>query len=104
MNEILISFAIPSAVTGFFFWLLKGYLDKKDAILQEREKTREKSQLYLINTVNASLALGEATARAVQRIPDAKCNGDMHEALDYAKRVKNEQKDFINEQAIKKMY
>mgnify|MGYP000727273512 CR=1 FL=1 len=27
-----------------------------------------------------SLALGEATAKAVQRIPDAKCNGDMHAA------------------------
>lgn len=53
--------------------------------------------------VNASLALGEATARAVQRIPDAHCNGDMHAALDYAQNVKHEQKDFLNEQALKQI-
>ena len=51
----------------------------------------------------ASLALGEATARAVQRIPDAHCNGDMHAALDYAQKVKHEQKDFLNEQALKQI-
>ena len=51
----------------------------------------------------SSLALGEATARAVQRIPDAHCNGDMHAALDYAQKVKHEQKDFLNEQALKQI-
>ena len=49
------------------------------------------------------LRLGEATARAVQRIPDAHCNGDMHAALDYAQKVKHEQKDFLNEQALKQI-
>lgn len=56
---------------------------------------------YLIKSVGAAIALGEATARAVQRIPDAKCNGDMHAALEYAEKVKHEQKDFVNEQFVK---
>ena len=42
----------------------------------------------------------KATAEAVARIPDANCNGDMHAALDYAKKVKHEQKDFMNRQAV----
>lgn len=33
-------------------------------------------------------------------IPDAHCNGDMHAALDYAKKIKHEQKDFLQEQAV----
>ena len=50
------------------------------------------------------IALGEATARAVQRIPDAHCNGDMHAALDYAAKVKHEQKDFLTRQGIESIY
>lgn len=37
---------------------------------------------------------------AVQQIPDAHCNGDMHAALDYAQQVKHEKKDFLNGQAL----
>ena len=44
--------------------------------------------------------IGEATARAVQRIPDAHCNGDMHAALDYAAKIKHVQKDFLTSQGI----
>ena len=51
--------------------------------------------------VNAAIALGEATARAVQRIPDAHCNGDMHAALDYAAKNQNtRRKDFLTSQGI----
>lgn len=32
---------------------------------------------------------------------DGKGNGDMHAALDYAQKVKHEQKNFLNEQALK---
>ena len=48
--------------------------------------------------------LGEATARAVQRIPDANCNGDMHQALDYVANVQRKQKDFLMELGIHSIY
>ena len=48
-----------------------------------------------------SRGLGDVYKRQVQRIPDAHCNGDMHAALDYAQKVKHEQKNFLNEQALK---
>lgn len=77
---------------------------KRQKEQDEREQAREKGELCIINCINASLALGEATAKAVQRIPDAKCNGDMHAALDYAQKVKHEQKDFLNSQALHQLY
>ncbi len=110
--QIILTMSIPSAFTGFLFWALEHKIqkresEKEDARKEEREKAekrekdRELFEIYLMKTVQASMALGEATAAAVARIPDAKCNGDMHEALEYAKKVKHEQKDFLNEQAIR---
>ena len=58
----------------------------------------------MIKGTSAAIALGEATARAVQRIPDAHCNGDMHAALEYATKVKHEQKDFLTKQGIHALY
>ena len=46
----------------------------------------------------------ERRAVAVQRIPDAHCNGDMHAALEYARKVKHAQKDFLTEQGVKAIY
>lgn len=104
--QILLVFGVPTACTGLFIWLLKRSIDKKDeqrAIEQaekerkaeERERNREKLDMVLLQSTTAAIALGEATAKAVQRIPDAHCNGDMHAALDYAARVKHDQKDFL---------
>lgn len=66
----------------------------------EREKAREKIMVQLINSSNAAIALGEATARAVQRIPDAHCNGDMRTALDYAAKIKHNMRDELTQQGV----
>lgn len=55
----------------------------------EQRKDQEDLIVLLIQGNWAAIALGEATARAVQRIPDAHCNGDMKEALKYATDVKH---------------
>lgn len=115
LATICITMGVPSAITGFCFWILERRIQQREEAekkererrqkeLDERERAREKSELYIIKSVQAAIALGEATARAVQRIPDAHCNGDMHAALDYAKKVKHEQKDFLSEQALKNLY
>lgn len=98
---------IPSALTSY---LLKCYEKRVDKREEKREREREKKeknmekyQLLILENVNAAIALGEATARAVQRIPDAKCNGDMHAALEYAQKVKHEQKDFLRQQAVENL-
>ena len=64
------------------------------------EKAREEFETHLYESSLAAIAPGEATARAVQRIPDAHCNGDMHAALDYAAEVKHKQRDFVAKRGI----
>ena len=66
---------VPTAVTGLFFWLLKRRIDKREDERAEIERARKELDVALIKGVNAAIALGEATAKAVQRIPDAHCNG-----------------------------
>lgn len=108
---LCVAFGIPAACTGLFVWLLKRSIDKRDrqreAVhaererkAEERERNREKLDIVLLQSTTAAIALGEATAKAVQRIPDAHCNGDMHAALDYAAKVKHQQKDFLTNLGI----
>lgn len=72
--------------------------DRKRA--EELEQAREAMMLHMLHMSGASMALGEAVARAVQRIPDAHCNGEMTKALDYAVKVKHEQKEFLESQGV----
>lgn len=102
--ELVIAMSIPSALTGFCFWMLERKLDKQQKERDKKEAARRQNEIIIIESVNAAIALGEATARAVQRIPDAHCNGDMHSALDYATSIKHKHKDFITEQGIEALY
>ena len=113
MNELFIA-AIPSAITGFCFWYLERKIVQREEAdaedrkrrqkeRDEREQRREQFEFHVLQSVNASVALSEATAKAMQRIPDARCNGDMHEALEYATKVKREQRDFMTRQGIKQV-
>lgn len=111
IGALVVLLGIPTAATGFCFWMLEHRIQKREkkreqqeaaarAKAEKREHAREELQLLAIQSTNAAIALAEATAKAVQRIPDAKCNGDMHAALDYAAKVKHEQKDFLTKQGI----
>lgn len=130
VGEIAAICGIPSALTvaivGFFVWLLQRSIVKRETARKEEEAKREKARAAeeakleaervkqensrkafeknLLATSNAALALGEATARAVQRIPDAHCNGDMHTALNYAAKIKHEQRDFLAAQGIDNIF
>lgn len=95
---------IPSAITGFCFWALQKRITKRDAAHDAREAAREKNETLIIKGMGAAIALAEATAKAVQRIPDAHCNGDMHSALEYAQKVKHEHKEFMAEQSVHALY
>ena len=79
-------------------------MEKRDLEREEREKNTEKLMLFIMQTGRATNVLAEATARAVQRIPDAHCNGDMTHALEEAARIQNEEKDFIMDQGIKHIF
>ena len=101
---ITVTFGIPTAFTGFCVWQLKRKIEKREKEQEAREAAREENENFLVKGTSAAIALAEATARAVQRIPDAHCNGDMHAALDYANSVKREHKDFLTKQGIHALY
>ena len=59
-----------------------------------------------IPTAITSLGLWLLQRRISKReaVQDARDNGDMHAALEYARKVKHAQKDFLTEQGVKAIY
>lgn len=101
---LVATMGIPSGITAFCFWLLERKMEKREKMREEKEKIRERQEFLMVKSVGAALSLGEATAEAVARIPDANCNGDMHKALEYARKIKHEQKDFLTQQGIEAIF
>ncbi|MBO5968586.1 MAG: serine/threonine protein kinase [Clostridia bacterium] len=106
---------LPSAVTGFCFWLIQQKIQKESKKREaeeaerarkekKREELREQQELFLVKGISAAISLGKATARAVGRIPDAHCNGDMKAALEYADKVTHEQREFLAKQGIIQLF
>lgn len=104
MWSYLLAWGIPTAITGFLVWWLKRHIDKRDNKAEEREKNTERLMLMLMQTSRATNVLAEATAKAVQRIPDAHCNGDMTEALARAASIQKEEQQFLLDQGIKHIF
>ena len=102
--NILIATGVPSALMGLLVWFLKRYIDKHEKRRLIREQNTEQLMLLIMQTSRATNVLAEATARAVQRIPDAHCNGDMTAALEEAAKIQQEEKDFLLDQGIKHIF
>ena len=102
--EFILAMGIPTAITGLLVWWLKRHIDKRDKKAEEREKNTEQLMLIIMKNSRATNILAEATAKAVQRIPDAKCNGDMTAALELAAKIQKEEKDFMFDQGIKHIF
>lgn len=98
LQALLIAMSVPSAVTGLCFFWIEQKIKKNQAKLEEKEKMREKNEILIIKSNMAAIALGEATATALK---NGHCNGEAEAALEYARKVKHEQKDFLIEQGIK---
>ena len=101
LSTLLVVLGVPTAITGFFFWLLKRHIDEKEKEREEREQARKQNELLLVQGVFASIGLGEATALALK---NGHTNGETEAALEYARTIKHKQKDFLTEQGIKNIY
>lgn len=115
VEQIIISAGIPTALTGLLVWWFKRHIDKKDKeseerskkerqVAEDREKNTEKLMLMIMQTSRATNVLAEATAKAVQRIPDAHCNGDMTRALELAAKIQKEEQQFLIDQGVKHIF
>lgn len=115
ISSILIDWGVPAAIMGIITFILKRYIEKRDAekdrkeqiekeAREEREKNTETLMLMIMQTSRATNVLAEATAKAVQRIPDAHCNGDMTTALERAASIQKEEQQFLIDQGIKHIF
>ena len=67
---------------------------------RSKEKARKDFELCMVRGIMASNSLSEATAKAVQRIPDTHCNGDMTAALEEEENAKKELREFLARQGV----
>ena len=110
---------VPSAIFGVFIWYFKRYIEKRDKVreaaarkreekreveIEEREKNTERLMMLIMQDCHATYILSEATAKAVQRMPDAKCNGDMTSALDKAESIQKKETEFLTDLGIKHIF
>ena len=104
MGQIIMAAGIPSALFGLLVWWFKRYVDRKDRESAEREKNSERLMLMMLQTGRANNVLAVATAKAVQRIPDAHCNGDMTAALEQAAKIQKEEQQFLFDQGVRHIF
>lgn len=115
LGTLIAACGIPAALTKHWFWRLEKNIqdkekeDKKEREarqkqIDERENSRKEFDLMMIEGINSAIVVTEATAKAVQRIPDAHCNGDMTSALQVTKDYKAKQKSFIRRQAVENLH
>lgn len=101
LTAIAIAMSIPSAITGFCFWCLEKRIDRRNKELDEKEAAREENEIFMVKSIGAAIALGEAAALALK---NGHTNGETEAALEYARNVKHEQKEFLQRQAIDHLY
>jgi len=91
---------ITALILGLGQWRIQVIISKSDKKREQIEDCREQYQIMLLKASNASICLGEATAKALR---DGHTNGEVTHALDYAQRIKQEQHDWIQTQGVKKI-
>lgn len=101
ITTLIVAMSIPSGITGFCFWLLERKLDKREKKRQEQEAVREQQEFLMVKGIGAAIALGEASAIALK---NGHTNGETEAALEYARQVKHEQKDFLTKRGIQSIY
>lgn len=102
--EIILLFGVPSAITGFGIWLIKRKLEKNERQSNEKESNLQDLVLMMLQTTRANAVGITAVAKAIQRIPDAHCNGDMTKALEYMKTIQEKEKDFLMDKGVKHIF
>lgn len=100
LGELFYQWGGPSVVIAIFGFYFKRYLTKRDA----REEKVERLMMLMLRTGRANNVLAVATAKAVQRIPDAHCNGDMTDALKEAAAIQSEEKDLLMNEGIQHIF
>lgn len=102
--QFILAMGIPSAIMGFITWKLKKYIDANEARQNKREEEQQQLMFLIIQSEKANQIGIEAIAKAVQRIPDAHCNGDMTAALATIDEYKHKEDNFITKLGVQQIF
>lgn len=102
--ELILLFGIPSAITGLGVWWFKRRVEQSEKKNQEQQENIEALIMMIVQSSKANQIGIQAIARAVQRIPDAQCNGDMTAALAEMERIQQQEKQFLINKGIKYIF
>lgn len=102
--QLIAVFGIPSAITGLCIWWVKRRIEQNEAKTKEHEANLEALILMMMQTSRANTVGITAIAKAVQRIPDAHCNGDMAEALEKMDAIQRKEQQFVLDKGIKYIF
>ena len=93
--EILGIASVPVlCLTAFINWQFRT-LEKR---IDKKEQARSERDYLVVKGVMASIGLGEAQARELQK--DGKVNGNTSSALEYATEIKHKIEDFYTQQGV----
>lgn len=102
--ELILLFGIPSAITGLGIWWFKRRVELSEKKNQEQQENIEALIMMIVQSSKANQIGIQAIARAVQRIPDAQCNGDMTAALAEMEKIQQQEKQFLINKGIKYIF
>lgn len=102
--ELILLFGIPSAITGIAVWWFKRRIERSEKKSQEQQENIEALIMMMIQSSKANQIGITAIAKAVQRIPDAHCNGDMTAALEEMETIQQKEKQFLMNKGIKYIF
>lgn len=101
LPALALTMGVPTAVTGLLFWFLQRKIERREKVRDDREAAMKKNEILIVRSIGAAIALSEAAALALKR---GSCNGETEAALEYARQIKREQKDFLTAQGIENIY
>ena len=104
VTQLALIFGIPTAITGFGIWWAQHRIQKNEQKAKEHEENLEALVLMMMQTTRANTVGITAIARAVQRIPDAQCNGDMTAALEEMEKIQQKEQQFIIDKGIRYIF
>lgn len=102
--ELLLLFGIPSAITGLAVWWMKRKVEQNEKKNQEQQQNIEALIMMIVQSSKANQIGITAIAKAVQRIPDAHCNGDMTAALAEMETIQQKEKQFLIDKGLKYIF
>lgn len=99
--NFLLAIGLPSAIVGFFMWVLKRKIEKSEKISAEHNAHLQELVLMMLQSTRANTILSIATAEAVR---DGHCNGNMTSALEAVDKVAKAEKAFLLDKSIKYIF